>query len=125
MTEHEYIQDILYNFELMRSWGMDFVTVFFAYIVTSHLFGKTLPRFIAVMITMIYTGFSIPSVFALIESCNHAANMTQALNASYPDTSFKANVTATQALLATLTPLVFAWAGSIIYIRRSGVHENA
>lgn len=67
MTEREYIQNILYMRELAASDLMDFIATFFAYVVMSHFFGKSLSRGLAVSATLIYSSWAAVTFFSLYD----------------------------------------------------------
>ena len=125
MTEHEYIQNILYNYELMRPWYMDFVTVFFAYSVASHLFGHSLHKSAALAISSIYTMFSLVTFMALVDAIQHASELIHSMNTNYPDAIYSTDVSASLSLMVALGPLALAWLASIFYLHvyvRKGVN---
>jgi hypothetical protein len=116
MTEYEYIQSIFYNYELMKSWYMDFITVFFAYVVTGHLFGGSLSRSVAMAVTVIYSLFSFVTFITLIGSTLYATDLIGGMNSSYPDAVLRTEPATFLGLTLTLGPLLIAWLARIIYL---------
>lgn len=119
MTEHEYIQNILYMRELAASDLMDFIATFFAYVAMSHFFGKALTPALAVSASLIYSSWASVTFFSLAELSVSITQMGQALHSAYPQAeSYISKYGGGSALPVILTvgPVFFSWLLSIFYL---------
>lgn len=95
---------------------MDFVTVFFAYAVSSHMFGNSFSKPVAIAVTVIYSLFSLVTFFTLVDSTFNATELISGLNTSHPDSVYEVAASTTLGLTVTLGPLIAAWLASVIYL---------
>ena len=119
MTEHEYIQNILYMRELAASDLMDFIATFFAYVVMSHFFGKSLSRGLAVSATLIYTSWAAVTFFSLYDLGSSIYQMTNELHTVFPNSetyTSKWGGGPTLGLFFSVGPVFVSWLLSIFYL---------
>ena len=124
MTEHEYIQNILYMRELAASDLMDFVATFFAYVVMAHFFGKSLSRGLAVSATLIYSNWAAVTFFSIYDLSASIYQMTNELHTAFPNSETYTNKWGggpNLGLVFSVGPVFVSWLLSIffphIYVR--------
>lgn len=119
MTEHEYIQNILYMRELSGSDLMDFIATFFAYVAMSHFFGKSLSRGLAFSATIIYTSWAAVTFFSLYDLGISIYQMTNELHAAYPNSGSYTSKWGGGPILGlafSVGPIFLSWLLSIFYL---------
>jgi len=126
MTEHEYVQNILYMRELASSDLMDFIATFFAYVVMAHFFGRSLSRGLAVSATLIYSSWAAVTFFSLYDLSSSIYQMTIELHATFPNSETYTSQWGGGpifGLVFSVGPIFVSWLLSIfflhIYIRGS------
>jgi hypothetical protein len=130
MSEHEYVQNILYMRELSASDLMDFITTFFAYTVMAHFFGSSLSRGLAVMASVIYSSFAAITFFSLVDLTISIQQLTLELLNTYPNAEKYVNAYGGGVylgLIMTVGPIFIAWLLSLYYLHfsvRSAAREH-
>ena len=117
MSEFEYIETTMILTEFMRNAAMDFVTVFFAYCVCAYLVGKSLPKIVAVGVTIVYIAFLLNPVFGIIGITENLIQLSERESEAFPDNFLFADGSPGIAFRAvTLFVPILAWASSILYM---------
>jgi len=129
MTEFEYIEAASIAIEFVRSAAMDFVAVFFAYCVCAHFAGSSMPRRVAMGVSLIYTLFLLNPFAGLFGGMTNYLSLMSAGFENFPHSAFfrEAPNTVVPRLLVLTAPIL-GWLASLAYmhfwIRRDSIAEQ-
>ncbi len=116
MTEFEYIDATAMALDLARSAGMDFIAVFFAYVVVSYLVGAKIPTFVAGAITVTYTLFAIGPIVAMRFSVTAAFDLAREALVTFPESVFFTSFPLDANPGLFLTAQCLGWLLSVLYL---------
>ena len=119
MTEFEFIEAASMNLEFIRSAAMDFITVFFAYVVTAHLAGKSMQTTVAVALPFLYTLFLLGPFSGIIGTTIAHVNLVNEAIRQYADSVvFVAEPNEVLYLITAFVPSSIGWLFSLVYMHK-------
>ena len=123
MNEYELLEAIRSAQDSAANGSMDFVAVLFGYIAAAYLVGKDLPRAVAVLVSLLFSGWLVARVLGVYASMNQLLILISRYQHEFPESPlFSADMPQWVPMAIALGPLILAWMASLlflhIYIRR-------
>ena len=120
MTEFEYVEAFGSLSELGATNAMDFITVFFAYVVTARFAGKEMGKWLAISVSILYSLFLLGPLGGMTIRADQLHSIILEAQILFPDSVYfrrlPSNLPA--ALAATLGPCVLGWIFSLLYMHK-------
>ena len=130
MGEAETLEIFYMQAQVLQSMGMDALSIFFAYVICTHLVGKNLSRPIAVGLTIIYSVFFGGQLVGIFATTGQLSATAYTYMAAFPENpyGFDSSALSTMGFVSGLLPLVCGWIASVLYmhayVRRGGAIKN-
>jgi hypothetical protein len=128
MAASEFIELIIQAQESAGSGAMNFVTVLFAYLVTTYFVASRLSRIQVWGITVIYTAFMATSLVGILVSVNLTMNLITQFAEVHPDTAplYYSTGYSMNFRFITAAFYLLAWLGSVLnmwYTRKRSAND--
>src|SRR5262245_41647152 len=118
MTEYEYLDLANTADGAIAAGAMNFVTMFFAYVVAAHFVGRRLPSGIALLLSASDSLFLLGPLAQIVRNAQLMVLLTHQHAITNPD-GLLSRVPAfgsSELLVVCLVPPLLGWVGSIIYM---------
>ena len=117
MTEAEYGQVYALVQQSALNQFVVITTVMFAYVVSCHLAGKSLPRIVAILLSSIYCLFLVGPFIGYWAEFSRMSALSQAYFEEYPNGLAVAPPIGDSFLIGmSMPPMFLAWIGSVLYL---------
>ena len=117
VTEFELIEAFSFTQAALREGAMDITTAFFAYVVCAYLAGAKLTRMVACSVSIIYSLFLLGPLIGVASATSIGISIMDKYVSSFPGgVYFTETVDVRLGLLLTLSPLLLAWTGSLMFM---------
>jgi hypothetical protein len=126
MTEFESYEAAMLALEMSVSASMNFTGYVFAYLVAAHVVGKSLPRNVAIGMSIIYTMFLVVPFSGAISNLHSSYEAHNQILEHFPDSWTIIESLIPFQVLAFLwgLPMLVGWLGSVYYMHGFARSEN-
>ena len=116
MSEYELLEAISTAGDKLSGGSMNFVAIFFAYLVAAHFVGGRLKKIEAVFLSLIYSLYQFSPASASVGGAIRMVKLSERYNSEFPASDLVNFPSIPLMVTLTLAPLILGWLVSLYYM---------